>query len=48
MTPVISIDSTALHMLEDMQRDLKARGIRLAFSTVGNRVEETLTRSGTS
>jgi len=46
MTPVISIDSTALHMLEDMQRDLKARGIRLAFSTVGNRVEETLTRSG--
>lgn len=46
MTAVASIDSTALHMLEDMHRDLKARGIRLAFSTVGNRVEDTLSRSG--
>ena len=46
MTPVISIDSTALHMLEDMQRDLQERGIRLAFSTVGNRVEDTFKRSG--
>jgi len=46
MTPVSSIDSTALHMLEDMHRDLKERGIRLAFSTVGNRVEDTLKRSG--
>ena len=46
MTAVASIDSTALHMLEDMHRDLKARDIRLAFSTVGNRVEDTLSRSG--
>ena len=46
MTPVVSIDSTALHMLEDLHRDLKERGIRLAFATVGNRVEETLERSG--
>jgi len=46
MTAVISIDSTALHMLEDMHRDLKERGIHLAFSTVGNRVEDTLKRSG--
>jgi len=46
MTPVISIDSTALHMLEDMHRDLKERGIRLAFSTMGNRVEDTLKRAG--
>jgi sulfate transporter 4 len=46
MTAVASIDSTALHMLEDMHRDLKTRDIRLAFSTVGNRVEDTLRRSG--
>merc|ERR550537_909913 len=46
MTPVISIDSTALHMLEDLHRDLRERGVRLAFSTVGNRVEDTLARSG--
>jgi len=45
MTPVTSIDSTALHMLEDMHRDLKERGIRLAFSTLTTRVEETLTRA---
>jgi len=46
MTPVMSIDSTALHMLEDLRRDLKERGIQLAFSTVGNRVEDTLERAG--
>jgi sulfate transporter 4 len=46
MTPVTSVDSTALHMLEDMHRDLKERGIRLALSTVGDRVEDTLIRSG--
>ena len=33
MTPVQSIDSTAVHMLEDLHRDLKERGIRLAFSS---------------
>jgi len=46
MTPVTSIDSTALHMLEDMHRDLKERGIRIAFSTIGNRVEDALERAG--
>ncbi len=46
MTPVTSVDSTALHMLEDMHRDLKERGIRLCLSTVGNRVEETFKRAG--
>merc|ERR1719453_1477455 len=45
MTPVTSVDSTALHMLKDMHRDLKERGIRLCLSTVGNRVEDTLKRS---
>jgi len=47
MTPVISVDSTAVHMIEDMHRDLKERGIRIAFATVGNRVEQTLRRAGT-
>jgi len=46
MTPVASIDSTALHMLEDLHRDLKERGIRLAFSTLGTRVEDTFKRAG--
>ena len=46
MTPVMSIDSTAVHMLEDLHRDLKERGIRLAFSTVNNNVEDTLKRAG--
>jgi len=46
MTPVTSIDSTAMHMLEDMHRDLKDRGIRLAFSTIGTRVEDTFKRAG--
>ncbi|KAL3916059.1 MAG: hypothetical protein SGPRY_006979 [Prymnesium sp.] len=47
MTPVISVDSTAVHMIEDMHRDLKARDIRIAFATVGNRVEQTLRKAGT-
>jgi len=34
-------------MLEDMHRDLKDRGIRIAFATVGNRVEQTLRVAGT-
>jgi len=46
MTPVTSIDSTALHMLEDMHRDLQERGIRLAFSTISTRVEDTFKRAG--
>jgi sulfate transporter 4 len=46
MTPVQSIDSTAVHMLADMHRDLKERGIRLCFSTINNRVEGTMMRAG--
>jgi len=46
MTPVTSIDSTALHMLEDMHRALLDRGIRLAFSTLALPVEDTLKRAG--
>ena len=46
MTPVTSIDSTALHMLEDLHRDLKERGIRLGLATVGSRVEATFQMAG--
>lgn len=46
MTPVQSMDSTAVHMIEDMQRALKERGIRLCFSTLNSRVESTMDRAG--
>jgi len=46
MTPVTTVDSTAVHMLEDMNRDLKERGIRVAYATVSTRVEKTLRLSG--
>lgn len=40
MTAVISIDSTAIHILEGLVKDLRMRKIMLAFTTVGNRVEK--------
>lgn len=46
MTPVISIDSTALHMLEDLKTDLKRRGVYLCFASTGNRVEAIMKRAG--
>merc|ERR1719454_519496 len=46
MTPVQSIDSTAAHMLEDMWRNLRERGIKLCFSTTNYNVEDTLIRAG--
>jgi len=46
MTPVISVDSTALHMLEDLHSDLLQRNVRLCLSTVGNRVMSTMRRAG--
>jgi len=42
MTPVISIDSTAIHALEGLLKDLRLRNITLAFATLGNRVEKTM------
>lgn len=46
MTPVISVDSTAVHSLEDIQKDLRTRGIRLVLCNVGNRVKPVLERAG--
>lgn len=43
MTAVISIDSTAIHILEGLVKDLRMRKIMLAFTTVGNRVEKVCT-----
>jgi sulfate transporter 4 len=45
MTPVVSIDSTAVHVIEDIVSDFRSRGIQTAFAMVGNRVEKTLRRA---
>lgn len=46
MTPVISIDSTAIHALEGLLKDLRLRKITLAFATLGNRVEKARAHPG--
>ena len=45
MTPVVSIDSTAVHAIQDVVNDLRGRGIQTAFAMVGNRVEKTMDRA---
>lgn len=45
MTPVVTIDSTAVHALEDIVRDFRSREIQTAFCMVGNRVEKTMSRA---
>mmetsp|Transcript_19682 Transcript_19682/g.61930 ORF Transcript_19682/g.61930 Transcript_19682/m.61930 type:complete len:1020 (+) Transcript_19682:100-3159(+) len=46
MTPVQSLDSTAIHMLEDLAKDLKRRGVHMCLASCGSRVEETFRRAG--
>jgi len=46
MTPVISIDSSACHALEDIVKDFRSRNIQVAFAMVGNRVEKMMRKSG--
>jgi len=41
-----SMDTSAIHALEDVNRDLRKQGIRLVFAQVGNRVWKTLCLSG--
>jgi anti-anti-sigma regulatory factor len=48
MTPVVSIDSTAAHVIEDVVKDFRSRGIQFAFAMVGNRVEKTFRKAGLS
>eukprot|EP00962_Isochrysis_galbana_P000166 scaffold41_cov90-Isochrysis_galbana.AAC.5 len=45
-TAVISLDSTAIHMIESLHREFKERGIRVCFAAVGNRMEKDLHRAG--
>jgi sulfate transporter 4 len=42
MTPVVSVDSTALHMLHDLVSSLHQRKLNIAFCMVGNRVMRTM------
>lgn len=45
MTSVISIDSTAVHVIQDIVTVFRNRGIQVAFAMVGNRVEKTLRKA---
>lgn len=45
-TAVISLDSTAIHMLEGLTREFNERGIRVAFACVGSRMQKDLARAG--
>ena len=46
MTPVSSIDSTALHMIEDMVKDFRNRNISVAMTSLTSSVEEIMEKSG--
>ncbi|KAJ8602354.1 hypothetical protein CTAYLR_004240 [Chrysophaeum taylorii] len=46
MTPVQSLDSTALHMIEDLAKDLKRRRVHMCLASCDARVEDTLRRAG--
>jgi sulfate transporter 4 len=46
MTSVVSVDSTAVHALEDLIKDFKAnRQIQISFCMLGNRVEKTFRKA---
>eukprot|EP00929_Paragymnodinium_shiwhaense_P075780 TRINITY_DN3878_c0_g1_i1.p1 TRINITY_DN3878_c0_g1~~TRINITY_DN3878_c0_g1_i1.p1 ORF type:complete len:868 (+),score=103.26 TRINITY_DN3878_c0_g1_i1:217-2820(+) len=45
MTPVVSMDSTAALVVQDVVNDFRGRGIQLAFAMVGNRVDKTLRKA---
>lgn len=42
MTPVVTIDSSAIHALEDMNTMWTGRGVQLCFANTGNRVMRTM------
>lgn len=46
MTPVQSLDSTAIHMLEDLARDLRHRGVHMCLAACGSRVENAFRHAG--
>jgi len=45
MTPVVSIDLTAVHCLQDIVHHFRSQGIQVAFAMVGNRVEKTMRKA---
>jgi len=45
MTSVISIDSTAVHVIHDIVSEFRNRGVQVAFAMVGNRVEKTMRKA---
>jgi len=45
MTPVVSVDSTAVHVLQDVVNAFRTRGVHIAFAMVGNRVEKTIRKA---
>jgi sulfate transporter 4 len=42
MTPVVTVDSTAIHALEDLHKEWGARGVRVCFANVGTRAARTM------
>lgn len=45
MTPVVSIDSTAVHVLQEFVHEFRSRGVQVAFAVVGHRVHRTLRKA---
>lgn len=45
MTPVISIDSTAAHVIHDIVSHFRSQGIQVAFAQVGNRVDKVMKKA---
>jgi len=45
MTAVVSIDSTAAHVIHDIVMEFRERGIKVAFAMVGKRVEATMDKA---
>ena len=46
MTPVTTIDSSAIHALEDMLAELKNSDVKVAFANCGNRIRRTMQFAG--
>jgi sulfate transporter 4 len=45
MTAVVSIDSSALHCVQDIVHHFRSQGIQVCFAMVGNRVEKTMRKA---
>merc|ERR1719487_993779 len=45
MTPVVTIDSTAVHVVQDIVENFRSRYVQVAFAMVGNRVEKTMRKA---